>query len=78
MPLGHSGIRHILTQIGIVDRVPDELIPAIAEHILVPQPPFVHFANQRRTLGSIELMLVTISAMRLTRGMPMTTGSMLL
>ena len=57
-------MRHVLEQLRGPRETSDDDLQKIAPRFLVPSPGTVHFATQRRRLGSTLLVLMTLSAMR--------------
>lgn len=65
-PVSVATMRHILEQVHGECDLPAATLADIAEHFRVPSPPIVHFATQRRRIGAIHLVLMTVSAMRVS------------
>jgi len=62
-PVSNATMRHVLEQLRGPREVGDDELQRIATRFRVPSPGIVHFATQRRRLGSTLLVLMTLSAM---------------
>lgn len=63
-PVSIATMRHVLEQLRGPRDTSDDELRRVAARFLVPPPGIVHFATQRRRLGSTQLVLMTLSAMR--------------
>ncbi|CAN5580887.1 hypothetical protein BH10ACT7_BH10ACT7_19440 [soil metagenome] len=75
-PVSLGTMRHILEQMKGPRELSDEVLLEAAKGFLVPRPNSVHFATQRREIGAVTLVLMTMSAMRVTGESTRTPGTM--
>lgn len=75
VPLSVPAMRHVFDQVRGTRDIPDAALALAAQGFLAPQPGAVHFAAQRRVVGSTALILMTLSALRVTgRGHDTSSG----
>jgi AraC-like DNA-binding protein len=64
-PLPVETVRHLLGQVYGAQNFPPELLARTARLFQAPAPGALHFAAQRRQLGAVLLLLMTMSALRM-------------
>ncbi len=68
-------MQHILGQMVPPGPEIQELARSMAPRFLVPTPSPLHFATQQRRFGQITAILMTVSALRVLRGLGSTAGT---
>lgn len=73
-PVAPPTMRHILAQILPPQLAQDDVARTTSMHFMAPATNPLHFASQVRQFGEVTAILMTLSAMRVLRGIPSTAG----
>lgn len=67
-PVPVRTVRHVFEQVSGQQPITNDMLERASQQFLAPSPGTLHFATQRRQLGSLLLILMTMSAMRVRVG----------